>query len=578
VDEMKKSIGAKVISMLAILGAVFLIGIIADMMAMSSIRSNNDTINIYLEMDLVKSEVSTAFQQMQLYANLSYFKQGTDELNSMREKLGNSITDMNSAMDSLDALCKQTDDVEMIAVFGNWKTAMAQFSDYCSEILMEAENENFDKVKLMVDDLKANKTPAQDAEDVYDEMVAEKQSDIQNKSVAKIMQTCMFNFGLIIVFIVLIVVTLAIVMRTVAKPAKNSGIKLQKIVDKIENNEGDLTERIPVNTMDEIGQMSEGINAFLNQLQGVMQKLKLESEQMMVSAQNVNGVINESNESASNVSAAMENMSASMEEISATLNQMAEGSNGVLREIESMNGRVNEGVGLVVDIKDRAKNMHNDMVQNKESTGQSVAQIRSELMTALEESRSVEQINALTSEILSITSQTNLLSLNASIEAARAGESGRGFAVVAEEIGQLANSSRDTANNIQTISNQVTAAVEKLASNAEDMLKFIDEKIMKDYDGFVNVVEQYENDADSVNNILTKFAENTGDINSTMQIMNTGINDIAVAVDENAREVVSVAENTVNLVNSITEIQKETENNQSISSRLSSEVNRFKNV
>jgi methyl-accepting chemotaxis protein len=124
----------------------------------------------------------------------------------------------------------------------------------------------------------------------------------------------------------------------------------------------------------------------------------------------------------------------------------------------------------------------------------------------------------------------------------------------------------------------VTAAVEKLASNAEDMLKFIDEKIMKDYDGFVNVVEQYENDADSVNNILTKFAENTGDINSTMQIMNTGINDIAVAVDENAREVVSVAENTVNLVNSITEIQKETENNQSISSRLSSEVNRFKNV
>lgn len=204
--------------------------------------------------------------------------------------------------------------------------------------------------------------------------------------------------------------------------------------------------------------------------------------------------------------------------------------------------------------------------------------IRNALEAAVAESRSVEQINELTGEILNITDQTNLLALNASIEAARAGEAGKGFAVVADEIRVLADNSRDTANNIQSISNQVTGAVEQLAKNAENMLHFIDKKIMKDYDDFVGVAGQYEKDADNVNDILTNFARNTGDINETIQTMNEGINNIAIAVDESARAVTSVAENAVNLVESITQIKKETENNQDISSKLSDEVNRFKNV
>lgn len=267
-----------------------------------------------------------------------------------------------------------------------------------------------------------------------------------------------------------------------------------------------------------------------------------------------------------------------MEEISATLGQMATGSDNVLNEIKTMTSQVNDGVQLVIDIKERAQNMHRNTVDSKESAGQIVSDIRQTLTSAVSESRSVEQINELTAEILNIASQTNLLALNASIEAARAGEAGKGFAVVAEEIRVLADNSRETANNIQSISNQVTGAVERLANNAESMLQFIDEKVMKDYDGFVGVVEQYEKDADSVNEILDEFYRDTNDINSTMQSMNVGINDIAIAVDESAKGVTSVAENAASLVQSMTQIQRETENNQEISAKLSNEVNRFKNV
>ena len=138
--------------------------------------------------------------------------------------------------------------------------------------------------------------------------------------------------------------------------------------------------------------------------------------------------------------------------------------------------------------------------------------------------------------------------------------------------------SAQAASNIQNISTLVTEAVEKLAKNAEDMLKFVNEEVMKDYDNFVEVVKQYKQDADSVDAIFSGVAANTADISGTMESMNTGINDISTAVEENAKGITNVADNAVTLVEAMTEIQKETEQNQEISQKLNSEVNRFKRV
>ncbi len=267
-----------------------------------------------------------------------------------------------------------------------------------------------------------------------------------------------------------------------------------------------------------------------------------------------------------------------MEEISATLGQIASGSDSVMTEIEQMNSYVQDGVHLVRDISKRADEMHRETMASKEETATNVKRIKETLNAALEDSRSVEKINELTQEILGISSQTNLLSLNASIEAARAGEAGKGFAVVAGEIRGLADSSAVTASNIQSISATVTEAVERLAMNAETMLKFVDGKVITDYDTFVEVVDQYQQDADSVHEILNNFAENAAEIAETMKAMNTGISDISIAVDESAKEVTNVADNAVSLVDAINQIQTESENSKNISQMLSDEVERFKKV
>ena len=109
-------------------------------------------------------------------------------------------------------------------------------------------------------------------------------------------------------------------------------------------------------------------------------------------------------------------------------------------------------------------------------------------------------------------------------------------------------------------------------------MKFIDENIMKDYDGFVDVANNYQDDAESVNEILTEFASSTSEMEEIMERMNTGINDISCTVDESAKGVASAAESAGTLVEAIAHIQQETENNQNISRELRDEVERFKRV
>ncbi len=575
---MKKSIGGKVIGILVLAGAILLLTVIANVMALSSIDANNNKLNVYLEMESENTAASTAFQQMQLYANLSYFKVGTDEFETMKTKLQTAINDVTAAMDNMQNLCAYTGNEEVSASFAEWYSAMAEYTDYCRGILEAVQNEEFDSAKEMIDNNVTYKTPVQDAEDAFDLLVLEHQQKLENRTSIKIQGTYVFNVILAVVSVILLVLASVFVVVNIARPARQSGRILQDIMEKVEHDEGDLTERIPVKTHDEIGQLATGINGFMEQLQGVMRRLKNEAELMMESVEKVVGQIDFSNENATDVSAAMEQMSASMEEISATLGQLADGSSDILVKVQSMTDQVNDGAQLVTDIRNRASECRQSTAKSQTAASEIIVSMRGDLESAVQESKSVEQIKDLTAEILSISSQTNLLALNASIEAARAGEAGKGFAVVADEIRMLADSSRDTANNIQSISQQVTDAVGQLAGNAEGILKFIDEKVMGDYNDFVKVAEQYAQDADSVNNILNLFSDNTNEINDTMQSMNIGISDISTAVDESAKGVVNVAENTVTLVKAISEIQKETNNNQEIAFKLSGEVNRFKNV
>lgn len=475
-------------------------------------------------------------------------------------------------------LCEQEGDEELTSWVNDYGREAQVIEDKTIEIGACFLAGDVEKASALSSEIRPQSLVLADVEEVFDTMLAERSHAAVTDTIGSMRSYTGTVLLFLAIFLVVMVIASVFSITHIALPASSAGTQLEDIISRIHNNEGDLTKRIQIKAKNEVGQLVDGINNFIEQLQGIMNIIKTQSEHMDELTSKIGANVQDSNESAGNISATMEQMSASMEEIAATIGQIAEGSDTVLREVQNMNSSVDNGVELVQKIKNRAGRMHQNTIAGKDRTSSKIIEIREMLNEALEESRSVEKIKQLTGEILDITSQTNLLSLNASIEAARAGEAGKGFAVVADEIRALADSSANTANNIQNISNLVIGAVEKLAGNAETMLQFVDEKVLQDYDEFVVVVEKYERDADSMNSLIENFSQNTGEIHETISAMTAGLNDISVAVDESAKGVTNVAESAVSLVASMSQIQQQTISNQEISEQLSNEVGRFRHV
>lgn len=388
------------------------------------------------------------------------------------------------------------------------------------------------------------------------------------------------TFDAILVVLVLIVngIILFVAMKSIVAPAKYADRQLKGILDEIVADQGDLTRRIEVRSKNEIGHLANGINGFIEALQKLMRKLQQEASNMESAVNAATQEIDSSNANVRNVSSVMEEFSASMEQISATMEQLAQASEENLTGVQEISQSADEGSGMVSAIKERASRLHQESVESRKAALDMMQEIGSELRSAVGDSQSVKNIDELTGNILSIARQTNLLALNASIEAARAGDAGRGFAVVADEIRLLADNSRDTANNIQTISELVTRAVERLSENATNMLRFMGEDVVKNYDTFEEVVSQYEKDADTMNTIFLDLSARLSDMSDTMHRMNSGIGDVSNAVEEGTSGIADVAADTNALASSIERLKEGIEDNQRISGYLKTEVEKFKKV
>lgn len=536
------------------------------------------TADIYMALQEQSKNLVSIVDDDKSSANLITMIPSKEAAESIAQDVQGRKGQVEAVISTMRLLCEQEGDEELTSWVNDYGREAQVIEDKTIEIGACFLAGDVEKASALSGEIRPQSLVLADVEEKFDTLLAERSQAAVTDTIGSMRSYTGTVLLFLAIFLVMMVIASVFSITHIALPASSAGTQLEDIISKIHNNEGDLTKRIQIQSKNEVGQLVDGINNFIEQLQGIMNIIKTQSEHMDELTSKIGANVQDSNESAGNISATMEQMSASMEEIAATIGQIAEGSDTVLREVQNMNSSVDNGVELVQKIKNRAGRMHQNTIAGKDRTSSKIIEIREMLNEALEESRSVEKIKQLTGEILDITSQTNLLSLNASIEAARAGEAGKGFAVVADEIRALADSSANTANNIQNISNLVIGAVEKLAGNAETMLQFVDEKVLQDYDEFVVVVEKYERDADSMNSLIENFSQNTGEIHETISAMTSGLNDISVAVDESAKGVTNVAESAVSLVASMSQIQQQTISNQEISEQLSNEVGRFKHV
>ena len=576
---MKGKMGPRIIALLVMLTAIFTVTSVLSIRALQNAGAAvKRTADIYMALQEQSKNLVSIVDDDKSSANLITMIPSKEAAESIAQDVQGRKGQVEAVISTMRLLCEQEGDEELTSWVNDYGREAQVIEDKTIEIGACFLAGDVEKASALSGEIRPQSLVLADVEEKFDTLLAERSQAAVTDTIGSMRSYTGTVLLFLAIFLVVMVIASVFSITHIALAASSAGTQLEDIISRIHNNEGDLTKRIQIQSKNEVGQLVDGINNFIEQLQGIMNIIKTQSEHMDELTSKIGANVQDSNESAGNISATMEQMSASMEEIAATIGQIAEGSDTVLREVQNMNSSVDNGVELVQKIKNRAGRMHQNTIAGKDRTSSKIIEIREMLNEALEESRSVEKIKQLTGEILDITSQTNLLSLNASIEAARAGEAGKGFAVVADEIRALADSSANTANNIQNISNLVIGAVEKLAGNAETMLQFVDEKVLQDYDEFVVVVEKYERDADSMNSLIENFSQNTGEIHETISAMTSGLNDISVAVDESAKGVTNVAESAVSLVASMSQIQQQSISNQEISEQLSNEVGRFKHV
>ena len=609
------------VKILVLVGVLFVTGIVSVIMGMMSINDMNNKSqkisNECMEAVSLMADTSTAIEKVQKYANSSAaFKMQkrvegdstSDNMPSDNNGMGDEQTgqqarpeqnnDNNSANDNaqdmqtnmqneIDALATTFSALEnAINKFGNaqvleglqaYKSVYEEYSSSI-QVVLNSDSTNMDdyfSLTAQGDDSITSRleSAADNLDTLITNQVNEASQDLNNQYNSSIK---MYVAIAIIMFIMQIAII--IMLLTVIRPLKLANKQLNGIIEDIDNNNGDLTARINVKSDDEIGELVGGINVFIEKLHLIMKDIKASSDSIKESSVSMDNEISEVNNNANNISASMQQMAAGMQEVSATVEEISAGTDNIFKAMVNITDKIEQGNEITSKIQEKSVEYRTTTENGMNTTNDMVVKIKDGLNQSIENSRKVERIQELTEDILSISSQTNMLALNASIEAARAGEAGKGFAVVAQQIRSLAEDSRKVANNIQDISVIVIQSVEDLTSNSEKLIEYVDESILADYKKFVEITNEYRQDATKVNEILEDFSENTNTLKNTIAEMNSGISDISTTIDDSTKGVNEAAEGVSSVVDSINDIKLKAEDNTQVGEKLAGYVKIFKNM
>ena len=372
--------------------------------------------------------------------------------------------------------------------------------------------------------------------------------------------------------LILAILILTIIISRITKGLMQVNAKIYDLV----HNEGDLTQKLDVRSGDELELIAGNVNELLAYIRKIMIGISSGSMRLMSTSRKMVDHLSSADESITDVSATMQEMSAAMEETTSSLNQITEAIDEIYSSVERIAGNADAGKVSSQEMESRASGANDAAAEGQKKANIETEKMAASLNEKIVRSRSVEQIEILTSNIIEITEQTNLLALNASIEAARAGEAGRGFAVVADEIGKLAGNSADAAAKIRQVSAEVIQAVDELAEGAGQMIEFVRNATEEGFGGLVATSENYATDANAMRAMMEQFAQTAEELRSTMDGIRESISAVNIAVEESAKGIAGVSESSVQLTGNVNDIQSEASDNNGIAEDLATEVGRFK--
>lgn len=557
-----------------ILVPVFILGILSvlsNVMAVNNIRKVNrnasriadDCMNSISELSAIENETQSIHKlglSHIIATDLNTMISIVEEMQTEQETLEQELEDYRKYVEPEDESSYET-------VVSNYETMKYELGNLMA---YSALGKNTEAYALANGAVSESSMAIQNEINVMKEHANTAASDAREKLSDVYLGALVSNGIIIAISVTLLMVALYCVIRFVIKPILATNKDIRDIISGIDKGEGDLTRRVAVLSNDEIADLGNGINLFMDKLQQILKMIIENTNHMENVVREVGESVATSNDSATDLSAMTEELSATMQDVGhsvSVINNNTENVRGDVEMIAHKSGEINE---FSKEMKANADKMESDARNNMDKTNETIGIILEGLGKAIEDSHSVGQVTSLTDEILNILSQTNLLALNASIEAARAGEAGKGFAVVAD-------SSRETANRIQQINSVVVAAVNNLSDNANELVGYIQNAILPEFEAFVESGVKYRDNASYIENAMQEFTAKTDMLKKNIDEIALSISAITTAVDEGAEGINGAAKSTQNLVEDIVNISDKMNENKVIAQTLQKSTHVFAN-
>jgi len=376
-----------------------------------------------------------------------------------------------------------------------------------------------------------------------------------------------------IVFLILSIIIGYLIAKNISDPINY----LTKICKQMAN--GNFVFSIKddyIKRKDEIGNLAVGFNKIRINVSEIIQNLIEEAKNMDKSVKIFTDIVSELNAMIENLSTLTEELSQGMRNTAASTDEMNASSSNIENSIKDISDNSQSMSISVSEISTTAKNALDNFIKSHNKIFDTLTTTKENLAKSLTNAEEVNEIENLSEAILEITSKTNLLALNANIESVRAGEEGKGFGVVASEIGKLADDSKNTINEMQNITKNVIGSVKDLSNHSNDMLKFMENDIDKDYKLMLQMMNQYNEDAQSMDNMIADFSSNTKNIFISIQNMLEEIDKVSSSAAEGSKNTEDIVQKLTTLLQKSNEVHGEVQYLKNSTAKLNQIISKFK--
>ena len=366
-----------------------------------------------------------------------------------------------------------------------------------------------------------------------------------------------------------------VVLQFLMMKFRKSLKKLNDKVNELASGSGDLTKEIDIATGDELEVIAGNMNAFLCQVRSLVKDVANSTKTILSTGEEMNVTVSENTRIMAKMNGDIQEINSNMEESADSSKQLSEDLAESAEQMAAFAQNVNDICTMVQQANENAQATSMTAKENRNNAMRSIYELQEKMRETSKEAQKVTQVKQIAEEIGHIASQTRMLSLNAQIEAARAGSMGAGFAIVATQVGKLSNDIDSAVAQINAINNEVLSALSAMTNASEEMIRFVSEDVVKDYDAFADLGEEYGSTTGTIHTQMSEIEKQSIQISRNIADINQSVQIIASTVISTADNANALLVSTNKIAESLENLNNTSQNNSLQSEQLNKQLNNY---